>query len=230
MKRRILLAAVFIVLGVTGKTWMDMSRVDHLVYATPHLVSTVDELEKRLGVRATLGGQHPRQGTRNAVLALGPTTYLEILGPDPEQPEPDQPRWLGIDDLTAPRLVAWAAKESDLTSLVADARQKGIELGGVLSGSRRRPDGSVLTWQLTDPHCVVADGVVPFFIDWGDTAHPARSAAAGLELMGLRAEHPDVTSVRQILDRLGLELPLSTGSTPALIATLRTPRGIVELR
>ena len=204
--------------------------VDHLVYATPHLASTVDELEEKLGVRATPGGQHPGQGTRNAVLTLGPTRYLEVLGPDPEQPEPDQPRWLGIDDLTAPRLVTWAAKGSDLTSLVADARQEGIELGCVVSGSRQRPDGSVLTWQLTDPHRVVAGGVVPFFIDWGETPHPAKSAASGVELMELRAEHPDVTSVRQILGRLGLELPLSTGSTPALIATLRTPRGVVELR
>ena len=209
---------------------VDLSRVDHLVYGTPDLDATVDELERRLGVRATPGGRHPGQGTRNAVLALGPTTYLEILGPDPEQPEPDRPRWLGIDDLTAPRLVAWAAKASDLSALVADARQEGIELGDVLSGSRRRPDGTTLTWQVTDPHRIVAGGVVPFFIDWGETPHPAQSAASGLELTGLRGEHPDVARVGEILGRLGLKLPIDPGSTPALIATLQTPRGIVELR
>ena len=95
-----------------------LSRVDHLVYGTPDLEASIRHLEEVLGVKAGHGGQHPGQGTRNAVLALGPTSYLELLGPDPEQPEPDHPRWLGIDDLDAPRLVAWAAKGQALTSIV----------------------------------------------------------------------------------------------------------------
>ena len=89
-----------------------VSRLDHLVYGTPDIEETVDQLERRTGVRATPGGQHLGHGTRNALLALGPSMYLEILGPDPEQPEPDEPRWLGIDDLTAPRLITWAATAS----------------------------------------------------------------------------------------------------------------------
>ena len=60
--------------------------------------------------RATPGGQHPGLGTRNALIALGPSMYLEIVGPDPEQPKPLEPRWFCINDLAAPRLVAWAAK------------------------------------------------------------------------------------------------------------------------
>ena len=128
-----------------------LARVDHLVYATPDLDVGIDTIEKLLGIRATLGGQHFGKGTRNALIALGSSTYLEIVGPDALQPKPETRRWFGIDDLPVPKLVAWAAKGNDLTRLVTEAADQGVDLGGVKSGSRRRLDGLLLTWQFTDP-------------------------------------------------------------------------------
>jgi len=216
--------------GEPERTADSVSRVDHLVYATPDVKLGIDAVEKLLGIRATPGGQHPGAGTRNALVALGPASYLEIIGPDPEQPQPPGQRRFGIDDLKAPRLAAWAAKGQDLERLVADAARNGVKLGAVGSGSRKRPDGVLLSWRFTSPATVLGDGIVPFFIDWGNTPHPAESAAAGATLAGLRAEHPDAQRVAEMLRKLGLDLPVTSAPAPALVATVDCPKGRVELR
>jgi hypothetical protein len=204
--------------------------VDHLVYGAPDLQAGIDRIEELLGIRATPGGQHPGAGTRNALAALGPGTYLEIVGPDLDQDEPAGPRWFGVDRLTTPALVMWAAKAHDLDELARDAVRHGLGLGEVRSGCRRAPDGSLLSWRFTNPETVIAGGIVPFFIDWGQTPHPARTAARGGALVDLRAEHPQPRAVRESLDRLGLALAVTEGWRPALVATIDSPRGRVELR
>jgi Glyoxalase-like domain len=190
----------------------------------------VEEIEKLLGVRATPGGQHPGRGTRNALITLGPASYLEIIGPDPDQPPPKAPRPFGIDGLKKSRLVAWAAKGADLERLRDDAVRKGIGLGEVLSGSRRRSNGVLLEWRYTNPQTVLAHGLIPFFIDWGQSPHPAQSAAKGPSMIALRAEHPDAQRVQHLLRELGLDLPVQLGATHALVAIIDSPRGRVELR
>ncbi|MCI0661179.1 MAG: VOC family protein [Acidobacteria bacterium] len=207
-----------------------LPRIDHLVFATPDLNRGIDEIEKLLGVRASPGGRHPGRGTRNALLALGPASYLEIIGPDPDQAPPKTPPPFGIDSLRESRLVSWVAKSNDLEKLRQEAVRNGIQLGEVISGSRQRPDGVLLSWRYTNPQTVVADGIVPFFIDWGESPHPSRTAAGGLSLIGLSAEHPDAERAQKMLSQLGLDLTVKRGSKPALIAVITGPKGRVELR
>src|ERR1700736_2572088 len=168
---------------------------DHLLYGTADLDRGIAEVERVLGVRARLGGQHPIWGTRNALVALGPSSYLEIIAPDPDHSPPAEGRPFGLEALGSSRLIGWAAEGSGLTNLRDAAAQHGVELGRVVSGSRRQADGTVLTWKLTDLRCVVADGIVPFFIDWGKSPHPALVASGGATLVSLRAEHPDADRV-----------------------------------
>ena len=207
-----------------------LARLDHLVYATPDLAIGIDAIEKLLGLRASPGGQHPGLGTRNALVALGPSSYLEIIGPDPDQPRPAGRLRFGIDDLKAPRIVTWVAKGTDLEKVARTAAERGVGLGPVIPGSRRRPDGVVLAWRYTDPNTVIADRIVPFLIDWGTSPHPSASATRGATLVGVRAEHPEPERVRQMLDVLGLDLRVQKGTAPAIIATIDSPRGRVELR
>jgi hypothetical protein len=207
-----------------------LRRIDHLVYASPDLNHAIDEVERLTGVRATPGGQHLGLGTRNALISLGPRTYLEIIGPDPEQPIPREPRPFGIDGLKQAKIVTWAANAKDLEELRRDAERGGVLLGVVGSGSRKRPDGILLTWRYTNPRTIVEDGIVPFFIDWGDSPHPALTAAQGLRLVELRAEHPDAKQVEQKLEQLGLDLRVTNAANPRLVVVIDGPKGRVELR
>lgn len=202
--------------------------VDHLVYATPELDATVTDLQKLLGISATPGGRHPGRGTRNALIALGARCYLEIIGPDREQPEAAS--WFGIDVLREARLVTWAAQTHDIEQLSADALKRGIRLGALASGSRLRADGVQLHWRFTDPATVLEDGLIPFFIDWGQSPHPASSAASGAALIGFAAEHPEPDRVRERLHALGIGLDVRYSRIPALLATIRTATAEVTLR
>jgi hypothetical protein len=206
------------------------SRVDHLVYATPSLIDGINEIESLLGVRAIAGGQHLMWGTRNALVSLGDNVYLEVIGPDPDQSNFAGDRVFGIDHLEQPKLVTWAAKGVNLNRLVKQTRERGQDLGDVKEGSRVGADGAMLSWRLTDPYSIGDDGLRPFFIDWGSTAHPAKSLSAACTLQYLRAEHPKPELVGVHLTDLGLELEISQAPHPALVATIDTPRGKVELR
>lgn len=206
------------------------SSVDHLVYATPDLERGIRELEDLLGIRAIPGGQHPGRGTRNALIALGPDVYLEIIGPDLDQPSPSSPRWFGIDDLDASRLVTWAAKTDDIDRVHRVAADNGIPIGEVRSGSRRRADGVLLSWRLTEPGSDIENGIIPFFIDWGQSPHPSHSAPQGAVLVTLSAEHPDDERMRRALRVLGLDVPVTRGSHARLTAVVDGPCGRIELR
>lgn len=204
--------------------------VDHLVWGGAGLEQEIDRLEALTGVRATLGGQHIGEGTRNALIRLGRAMYLELIAPDPSQASPTGPRWFGLDDLTGPGLITWAAKCADLEQQAAAARRSGLELGEVRRGRRQQSNGHMLSWRLTYPDVRRGDGLVPFLIDWGRSQHPAEGAPAGAELVDLRAEHPGPAAISRLLQDLGIELRVSRGPRPALIATLETPQGRVELR
>lgn len=209
---------------------MTLLTLDHLVYAAPDLAAGVDRISAVLGVVAVPGGQHRGRGTRNALVRIGPRSYLEIVGPDPDQTPPDGPRWFGLDELTEPRLVGWAAASTDVAGAGARARREGLLLGDVGVGRRTRADGVELQWRFTDPTVVVAGGLVPFLIDWGTSPHPALAAPQGATILDLRAEHPDPLLVERYLRVIGVEMQVTQAAAPALVARFRTPSGEVELR
>ena len=208
---------------------MTESGLDHLVYATPDLGYTVDALSELTGAAIEAGGSHPGWGTRNALVGLGAGAYFEIIGPDPDQPDPEGPRPFVIDDLDEGRLVTWAFRHPDPEQARELILDLGVQLGPVRSKSRMRPDGSSLSWTLTEPEPLVGGGVIPFLIDWGATPHPSSLMPSQCTLVRLEGRHPDPGLLWPVLDALGSDLSVSLGPTPGLTALLTTPRGEIEV-
>jgi hypothetical protein len=173
-------------------------------------------------------------GTANYLVGLGREddahrdAYLEIIGPDPDQPDPGRPRPFGIDELAASRLVTWGIHPPDLDAHIATARARGYDPGPVRDMSRAAPDGELLRWRLTQAR-LGDGGLVPFLIDWGATPPPP---SRGLPLVPLRqfdATHPRPEAVRPALAALGVELPVRAGNRAGLTAVLDGRHGPVVL-
>ena len=207
---------------------LDHVLIDHLVYAVPSLPAAVTDVEERFGVRAQAGGRHIGLGTRNALLALGDQTYLEIIAPDPGQPEPSEPRPFGVDGISRGGLVSWALACDDIDAAVDAARSRGYDPGDAVDGQRTTPIGTVLRWRLTVKQ--MAGGLAPFLISWGDTEHPARSAPRGLTLEAFHIEHPDPPSLAPLLTALGADVEIKPTAGAALVARLSGPNGGTVLR
>jgi len=211
---------------------MPMSaRIDHLVLACADLAQGALSLCEQLGVEVQPGGKHPTMGTHNALLALGPRLYLELIAIDPEA-QAQRPRWFGLDTAAvrerlarAPVLLTWVAACADIAA--AAAVNPGC--GEVIAASR-----GAFSWRITVPAdgSLHMEGVAPTLIQWDGEAHPADGLAdAGCRLRELRLYSPQPQRLERLLSALALVGPVGvdTGST-ALAATIDTPRGPIELR
>lgn len=189
---------------------------DHLAVAAETLEAGAAFLAARLGVAPDPGGAHPRMGTHNRLLSLGPEAYLELIAIDPAAPPPDRPRWFGLDEFRgAPRLVGWVARTTALhpapgTSLSAQSRGD-------------------LRWQIALPEDgrPMAGGALPMLIDWQGGTHPAeRLPDRGLRLarlaLGFAGRWPDWAATSDPRIEIG------PGAVP-LRALIETPRGAVWL-
>ena len=209
---------------------MDLTKADHLVLGAPSLNEGIDHAEKTLGVRPVIGGRHPQYGTHNAIVAFDDYVYLEIIAPDPDLPPPPEGVLWDLDAIREPRLISWAVRTDRIADLAKAVREAGLTIGAVTEGARATPDGGLLKWRLTNPRTATLDTAAPFLIDWGDTTHPAGPAPKAGSLTGLRIEHPRSDMLQHAFAALRLPAEVIRAKDPAIIATIKTPNGVAELR
>ena len=206
-----------------------MSQLDHIVIAAPDLEALVNEFHTLTGVQPEPGGRHVGKGTANQLVGLGEGRYIELIGPDPGQDEPTEPRPLRVDEVSTTTVVGWAVRPDDIGIRVASARDAGYDPGDPKPMERRTPDGALLSWLLTPPMGGL-DGTVPFLIDWQDSTHPSSDLPA-VTLLSLTLTHPDPDAVRAALDAVdALDLVTTILQGPVgLSVELETPRGLVRI-
>jgi hypothetical protein len=203
-------------------------RIDHLVWYTSDLAQGRRHFASGMDCEPLYGGEHPGEGTANAVLGLGPETYLEILGRDVNQAESSlDPE---VRALAGEGLYHWAVGGVDLAALTARAARAGLAGGALVPGGRLKPDGSRLDWLCWGLHGHDFGALVPFFIDWRGSQHPAEAAPRGGRLAGLELHTPRATELQAIFDSLGLDIAVVYGAEPQVVAVLESGKGRTVLR
>ena len=213
------------------KTTPAVDAVDHLLLGISDLDKGIAWVKEKTGLTAVYGGVHPGIGTRNALLSLGGRRYLEIIAPDPAQSSYNFSA--DVRTLESPRLVTWAAGATEIDTFAESLKDTGLQLFGPRDGSRARPDGKTLRWKaMAIGHTHRSGNVdpIPFFIEWAaDSPHPAGDSPKGCELESLAFAHPNAEQVTRTLRSLDINASVSPAADARLTATIRTPKGKVEL-
>lgn len=219
--------------GETMKLRDAKDALDHLVLGVSDLQRGIEWFEQKTGVRAAVGGRHPNRGTQNALVSFGGRQYLEIMAPDPQQAGHE--RAADLLKLATPRLVLWASATSQIDVLTQNAKAAKLAVSGPLDGSRARPDGKLLKWRSlsvtreADKH-ILYFNVLPFFIQWDkESLHPSQDSPSGCQLFSLEFEHLDAGAITTMMNSLGIKAKVRKGASPVIKATIKTPKGKVEL-
>lgn len=212
-------------------------ELDHLVVACATLVQGDAWLRELAGVPSAPGGSHPGWGTHNRLLRLDARTYLELIAPDPTQPEPALPRPFGLDDpelrrrlAQRPRLVHCVCRVPRLDE--ATAREHGHDPGAIVSMTR-----GMLSWRITMPgdarsaahRWSHACRLQPTLIEWSGGEQPERHpldalAPSGVTLLRLHIQAPAESALSAALGA-DSRVIIAHASSPALGAELSTPQG-----
>lgn len=210
-----------------------VEALDHLLIGAPTLDVGISWLFDLTGVRAAPGGSHPGLGTWNALASLGPRQYIEIIAPDPGQPDTETFYVPGLRDLGEPRIATWAARATGVRTEFLSRLPPEFSCDAPREGSRVRPDGSRLAWTLAFPrhrdHATFG-GLLPFFIEWRPgTTHPGTTTTPGLSLRSLSFRNPDPDVVRRALLALDLDARIEASDRASIGVSLETPRGAVTI-
>lgn len=196
--------------------------LDHLAITARTLAEGVAWVRELLGIEMPPGGAHPRMGTHNRLLGLGPDVFLEVIAVDPDAPAPDCGRWYGLDSFDGPpRIGTWIVGTPDISrSLVHAHTDSGPAVEAV------RGD---LEWLIS----VSADGSMPMqgayptLIQWPDGPLPVtRMEGRGCSLTGLKISHPNADQIASGLASQFDDHRVTFQTGPhGLAATFDTPSG-----
>lgn len=201
-----------------------MAEIDHIVIGARTLEEGARYVEDHLGVKPSKGGAHPGIGTHNMLLGMGANCYIEVIAPDPAQPDPPHARPFDLDDTSLrtmleaePRLIAYVASTPALDAVVS-------RLGASQAGEIKAMSRGNLAWRMAfPPQRQDMDNLIPPLIQWEGERAAKHIRDSGWRLTALEAEHPEADSVRAALTTRGLgdTVKVRQSPHPRLVAHLR---------
>jgi hypothetical protein len=203
-------------------------RIDHLVWYSADLEQGARYFSETMDCEPAYGGVHPGEGTRNRLVSLAESTYLEIVGLDPAQPVANLD--IELRRLAGSGLYHWAASGLDLEIVRRRALAAGLEGSGIVTGGRSLPNGTLLSWKLFGLRNHGFGALLPFFIDWMDSEHPAKTAPHGGDLVKIEAFTPAAERLRAIYGAFELDIAVTSGPVPRFETTVASRKGQQILR
>ncbi|TIC80133.1 VOC family protein [Nocardioides sp. GY 10127] len=211
-------------------------RLDHLSYAAgpDGLEGTAQRIGTLLGATFLDGGIHPRFGTRNMILPLAGSMYLEVVEvlDHPASQKASFGQAVRARSSLGGGWLGWAVAVSDLPTIEERLGRKAYQ------GSRHRPDGVELRWKQMGLTSTAADPQLPYFLHWeiDPALHPSVGADERFSLVALEiAGDPQRVSdwmgepVEKPLEDVKVEWVAPHG-TPGIVAVqVQTPNGLVRL-
>jgi len=202
-------------------------QIDHFMWGAPDLDHGIAQAARLFGVTAAPGGSHPGLGTRNALLSLGDSVYLEIIAPDPEQSlEGTFGERLG--SLESCELITWAASSRELDAVSRELLSHGLACRGPVRTHRATPGGEQLAWDLLFPDAPHWAGTFPFFIDWLECPHPATINPSAGSFGMLNITSSRAAEYVGALKALGLEVDVQEGA-PAISVEINVGGSTITL-
>jgi len=211
-------------------------RLDHLSFAaTPDgLARTAQRIGELLGTEFVDGGVHPRFGTRNMILPLGGSTYLEVVEVLDHPASDKAPFGQAVRARSAAGggWLGWVVAVDDITEVETRLGREAVK------GNRHLPNGEELLWQQIGVNSLISDPQLPFFIEWTSPAsmHPSNGADPEFSLATLEiAGDPQRVSewlgetVEAPLEDVKVEWVAPNGTPGILAAQFQTPSGLVRI-
>lgn len=211
-------------------------RLDHVSFAAgpDGLASTAERLGGLLGASFLDGGVHPRFGTRNMILPLGGTTYLEVVEALDHPASDKAPFGQAVKarSLAGGGWLGWVVAVDDIAPVEARLGRAAV------AGNRHRPDGTELRWKQIGVNGLLSDPQLPFFVEWESPLelHPSAGADDSFTLACLEiAGDPQRVSewlgapVEAPLEDVKVEWVAPHGTPGVLAVQVQTPAGLVRL-
>ncbi len=158
-------------------------HLDHVSYATSHdtVIDVVQRIGSQLGASFIDGGIHPQFGTRNFILPLKNSRYIEVVCPL-DHPAADK---TPFGQLVTKKVEAgggwlsWVVAVDDLVPI-----EKMLERTAV-DGHRKKPDGNDLFWRQIGVLDTLDQASNPFFIQWKSESHPSTERDSNISLSSI---------------------------------------------
>lgn len=147
-------------------------QFDHFVHLTPDPTKAAEDFQT-VGLHAVQGGRHEHLGTYNTLSYFG-LSYVELIGIFDEQlvKEAGSVKYSLRDTFIENNLQAGpqriALRSNNLEALAEHFRAQGLEVNGPSDFSRKRPDGTLVTWKLLFAGKPSESITLPFFIEWDE--------------------------------------------------------------